>query len=81
MMMREVLCPDTYLSGVLVEETIRGISTAKHYIGKCNGNRQFRKDLICAVNEQEVQRKPSKINGTTIEVVSSNVDDKTMHET
>jgi beta-glucosidase len=32
-------------------------------------------------NEQETQRNPSVVNGTTIEAVSSNMDDKTMHET
>jgi hypothetical protein len=34
-----------------------------------------------AVNEQEIQRNPSTVNDVTIEAVSSNVDDKTMHET
>jgi beta-glucosidase len=37
--------------------------------------------LTSAVNEQEIQRNPSVVNGVTIEAVSSNVDDKTMHET
>jgi beta-glucosidase len=37
--------------------------------------------LTLAVNEQEIQRNPSTVNGVTIEAVSSNVDDKTMHET
>ncbi|KAJ4370295.1 hypothetical protein N0V86_009032, partial [Didymella sp. IMI 355093] len=32
-------------------------------------------------NEQETQRNPSTVNGTTIEAISSNIDDKTMHET
>jgi hypothetical protein len=32
-------------------------------------------------NEQEIQRNPSTVNGTTIEAISSNIDDKTMHET
>jgi beta-glucosidase len=31
-------------------------------------------------NEQETQRNPSTGNGTTIEAVSANIDDKTMHE-
>ncbi|KAF2727042.1 avenacinase [Polyplosphaeria fusca] len=63
--------PDAYLSGVLVEETVLGMQSAgvqactKHYIG----------------NEQEVQRNPSRVNGTTVEAISSNIDDKTMHET
>lgn len=31
-------------------------------------------------NEQETQRNPSTVNGTTIEAVSSNIDDRTIHE-
>ncbi|KAF2686783.1 glycoside hydrolase family 3 protein [Lentithecium fluviatile CBS 122367] len=67
----EGFSPDSYLSGVLVEETVTGIQSAgvqactKHYIG----------------NEQEIQRNPSTVNGTTVEAISSNIDDKTMHET
>ncbi|KAH7402943.1 beta-glucosidase 1 [Pyrenochaeta sp. MPI-SDFR-AT-0127] len=68
----EGFSPDAYLSGELVAETVEGIqstgvqATTKHYI----------------VNEQEIQRNPSlNTNGTTIEALSSNVDDKTMHET
>ncbi|KAH6625224.1 glycosyl hydrolase family 3 N terminal domain-containing protein [Boeremia exigua] len=67
----EGFSPDSYLSGVLVEESVMGIQSAgvqsctKHYIA----------------NEQEIQRNPSTINGTTIEALSSNLDDKTMHET
>ncbi|KAL1643209.1 hypothetical protein SLS61_009358 [Didymella pomorum] len=62
---------DPYLSGVLAEETIHGIQSAgvqactKHYIA----------------NEQEIQRNPSTVDGVTIEAISSNIDDKTMHET
>jgi beta-glucosidase len=37
--------------------------------------------LTSTVNEQEIQRNPSAVNGVTIEAISSNVDDKTMHET
>lgn len=67
----EGFSPDSYLSGVLVEETVVGMQSAgvqactKHYIG----------------NEQETQRNPSTVNGTTVESLSSNIDDKTMHET
>ncbi|KAF2643762.1 avenacinase [Massarina eburnea CBS 473.64] len=67
----EGFSPDAYLSGVLVEETVLGMQSAgvqactKHYIG----------------NEQEIQRNPSTVNGTTVEAISSNIDDKTMHET
>ncbi|KAK7186066.1 beta-glucosidase G 1 [Paraphaeosphaeria sporulosa] len=67
----EGFSPDAYLSGVLVEETVLGIQSTgvqactKHYIG----------------NEQEIQRNPSTVNGTEVEAISSNIDDKTMHET
>lgn len=37
--------------------------------------------LTAAANEQEVQRNPSTVDGVTIEAISSNIDDKTMHET
>ncbi|KAI6473218.1 hypothetical protein MCOR16_006241 [Pyricularia oryzae] len=63
--------PDKYLSGVLVEQTVQGIQSAgvqactKHFIG----------------NEQETQRNPSVVNGVQVEAVSSNMDDRTMHET
>ncbi|KAF2140973.1 glycoside hydrolase family 3 protein [Aplosporella prunicola CBS 121167] len=62
---------DPYLSGVGVELTVAGIQDAgvqavtKHYIG----------------NEQETQRNPSvSPNGARIESISSNIDDRTMHE-
>jgi beta-glucosidase len=67
----EGFSPDPYLTGVAAEQTIWGMQQAgvqtslKHYIG----------------NEQETQRNPDKsANGTTIEAVSSNIDDRTMHE-
>ena len=67
----EGFSPDPYLTGELFTETILGIqdsgvqACAKHYIG----------------NEQETQRQPSQNeNGKTIESVSSNIDDRTMHE-
>jgi beta-glucosidase len=69
---------DPYLTGVAMEETITGIQSvgvqacSKHYIG----------------NEQETQRNPSSTSfgsgggpaGPVIEAVSSNIDDRTMHE-
>ncbi|PLB47486.1 beta-glucosidase-related glycosidase [Aspergillus steynii IBT 23096] len=61
---------DPYLSGALVYETVRGIQSAgvaastKHYI----------------LNEQETYRNPQKLNGRNVAALSSNVDDKTMHE-
>lgn len=67
----EGFSPDPYLTGVLFQDSIEAIqetglqACAKHYIG----------------NEQETQRNPSvKEDGTTIEAVSSNIDDRTMHE-
>ena len=81
----EGFSPDPYLTGVGMDITIRAVqstgvqTTSKHYIG----------------NEQETQRNPSTVfpNGTivsniagappggiTIEAVSSNIDDRTMHE-
>ncbi|KAF5011192.1 hypothetical protein FDECE_2678 [Fusarium decemcellulare] len=71
----EGFSPDPYLTGVAMQETILGHqdagvqATAKHYIG----------------NEQETQRNPTyNPNGTLGEVVqealSSNIDDRTLHE-
>ncbi|KAK5130730.1 hypothetical protein LTR08_001717 [Meristemomyces frigidus] len=63
--------PEPYLTGKLFADTIEGIQStgvqacAKHYIGY----------------EQETQRNPSvSPDGNTIESVSSNIDDRTMHE-
>ena len=67
----EGFSPDAYLSGVLVEETVHGMQSVgvqactKHFIG----------------NEQEIQRNPTTVEGTTVEAISTNIDDKTMHET
>lgn len=53
-----------------MDETIRAIqdtgvqATAKHLVG----------------NEQETQRKPTLINGKMVDAVSSNIDDRTIHE-
>jgi len=67
----EGFSPDPYLTGVAMERTITAMQStglqacAKHFIA----------------NEQETQRNPSPgSNGTTIESVSSNLDDRTMHE-
>jgi beta-glucosidase len=67
----EGFSPDPYLTAGLFVETIKGIqdrgvqACAKHFIG----------------NEQETQRQPSQDeNGDTIESVSSNIDDRTLHE-
>jgi beta-glucosidase len=62
---------DPYHSGQLAASNIRGIqsqgviATPKHFLG----------------NEQETMRKPSyRTDGERLEPVSSNIDDKTLHE-
>ncbi|KAK8085760.1 beta-glucosidase G [Apiospora hydei] len=69
----EGFAADPYLTGVAMEETIKGHqdagvqATPKHFIG----------------NEQETQRNPNfDETGTNViqEAVSSNIDDRTMHE-
>ncbi|KXT02631.1 hypothetical protein AC578_1161 [Pseudocercospora eumusae] len=67
----EGFSPDPYLTGALMEDTIKGHqdvgvqACAKHYIG----------------NEQETQRNPStSANNQTIEAISANIDDRTLHE-
>ncbi|KAF4541774.1 Beta-glucosidase 1 [Lasiodiplodia theobromae] len=67
----EGISPEPYLSGIGVAESVIGLqdagvqATTKHFIG----------------NEQETQRNPSTADdGTRIESLSSNIDDKTMHE-
>ncbi|KAL2782933.1 glycosyl hydrolase family 3 N terminal domain-containing protein [Aspergillus keveii] len=63
--------PDPYLAGVAMSESVSGIQAAgvqtvsKHYIG----------------NEQETQRVNStRDDGTIIEAISANIDDRTLHE-
>lgn len=67
----EGFSPDPYLTGVAMERSIRGIqstgiqSVAKHFIG----------------NEQETQRTNKTLpDGSNIDAVSSNMDDRTLHE-
>ncbi len=67
----EGFSPDPYLTGVAAEQTITGMQQSgiqaclKHYIGY----------------EQESQRNPSlSADNVTIEAVSSNIDDRTIHE-
>ncbi|KAH8774203.1 beta-glucosidase-related glycosidase [Hyaloscypha finlandica] len=62
---------DPYLSGSLVFETVRGtqdngvITSTKHFIG----------------NEQETNRNPAtNLAGQHVESISSNIDDRSMHE-
>ncbi|KAJ4361240.1 hypothetical protein N0V95_002058 [Ascochyta clinopodiicola] len=62
--------PDPYLAGVAMNESVVGIQSvgvqacSKHFVG----------------NEQETQRTSTTSNGTVIEAVSSNIDDRTLHE-
>ena len=67
----EGFSPDPYLTGMAFSMTIEGMQSTglqacgKHFIG----------------NEQETQRNPSTTdNGTTILAISSNIDDRTIHE-
>ncbi|CZR50174.1 related to beta-glucosidase 1 precursor [Phialocephala subalpina] len=67
----EGFSPDPYLTGVAMASSIKGIqdagiqATAKHFIG----------------NEQETMRGGSlTANGTLVDAISSNIDDRTMHE-
>ncbi|RVX66938.1 hypothetical protein B0A52_09062 [Exophiala mesophila] len=67
----EGFSPDPYLTGEAAAQTIMGIQR--------NGVQASLKHFIA--NEQETQRMPTTSrNGTTIESVSSNIDDRTMHE-
>ncbi|KAJ5505363.1 Glycoside hydrolase superfamily [Penicillium expansum] len=67
----EGFAADPYLSGILAAESVKGLqsqnvaTSLKHYIG----------------NEQETNRNPeTDSNGHYVEAVSSNIDDKTLHE-
>lgn len=61
---------DPYLTGVATSQTIIGVqenqvqACVKHFVG----------------NEQEVQRTDSTIDGMHVEAISSNIDDRTLHE-
>lgn len=62
--------PDPYLAGVAMNASVSGIQSAgvqacsKHYIA----------------NEQETQRTLTNVDGVEIDAVSSNLDDRTLHE-
>ncbi|KAM5342129.1 hypothetical protein ACJ41O_015160 [Fusarium nematophilum] len=66
----EGFSPDPYLSGIGVEESVKGLqdagvqATAKH----------------CILNEQEGNRNPKTVNGTSYSSISTNADDRTVHE-
>ncbi|OGE55069.1 hypothetical protein PENARI_c005G09866 [Penicillium arizonense] len=63
--------PDPYLAGVAMNESVSGIQAA--------GVQAASKHYIC--NEQETQRVPStRKDGTVIEAISANIDDRTLHE-
>ena len=71
----EGFSPDPYLTGVAMELTIRGIQE--------NGVQACAKHWVAY--EQETQRNPTTVNGSITgavlqESVSSNLDDRTMHE-
>ncbi|RYP69487.1 hypothetical protein DL769_005265 [Monosporascus sp. CRB-8-3] len=66
----EGFSPDPYLTGVAMDVSIREIqragvqAVAKHFIG----------------NEQETQRTRTDIGSNVVEGISSNIDDRTLHE-
>ncbi|PLB49315.1 beta-glucosidase [Aspergillus steynii IBT 23096] len=66
----EGFSPDPYLTGIAMDLTIRGNQdagvqvSAKHYVG----------------NEQETQRSNTPHDGKPVDGISSNIDDRTMHE-
>ncbi|KAI1778099.1 glycoside hydrolase family 3 protein [Hypoxylon cercidicola] len=62
----EGFSPDPYLSGILVSETVSGIQSQ----GVITSTKHF------IGNEQETNRQPTG----DVEAVSSNIDDKTLHE-
>ncbi|KAI0099592.1 glycoside hydrolase family 3 protein [Nemania sp. FL0031] len=62
--------PDPYLAGVAMNASITGIQST--------GVQACAKHLVA--NEQETQRTSTTSNGSVIEAVSSNVDDRTLHE-
>lgn len=75
---------DPYLAGVLVSETVEAVQSvgviASTKVGTF-GEQKHRKPLTDTVqhyigNEQETNRNPSG----NVESVSSNIDDKTLHE-
>ncbi|CEN60534.1 hypothetical protein ASPCAL02970 [Aspergillus calidoustus] len=61
---------DPYLAGIATSATVRGLQDSgvqactKHYVG----------------NEQETQRTLGVINNVSVDAVSSNIDDRTLHE-
>ncbi|KAI0914162.1 glycoside hydrolase family 3 protein [Ustulina deusta] len=62
--------PDPYLAGVAMNASVMGLQSA--------GVQASSKHI--AANEQETQRTSMTSNGNVIEAISSNVDDRTLHE-
>ncbi|KAI3336217.1 glycoside hydrolase family 3 protein [Ustulina deusta] len=62
--------PDPYLAGVAMNASVMGLQSA--------GVQASSKHI--AANEQETQRTSTTSNGSVIEAISSNVDDRTLHE-
>lgn len=77
---------DPYLSGALVYETVEGIQSAG--VGTCTKVRFPQRLQSSGSNlvqhfigyEQETNRNPETVDGVEIASVSSNIDDKAMHE-
>ncbi|GAB7354836.1 hypothetical protein MBLNU459_g5216t1 [Dothideomycetes sp. NU459] len=83
----EGFSPDPWLTGVAVRETILGMQQSgvqatvkrEYHVPAQSGIQLTGLDYIG--NEQETQRNPStSADGTTIEAVSANIDDQTIHE-
>ncbi|KAI0537386.1 glycoside hydrolase family 3 protein [Xylaria digitata] len=62
--------PDPYLAGVAMNASVAGIQSA--------GVQACSKHIVA--NEQETQRTSTTSDGRVIEAISSNVDDRTLHE-
>ncbi|KAI1123205.1 glycoside hydrolase family 3 protein [Nemania abortiva] len=62
--------PDPYLAGVAMNASVTGVQST--------GVQACSKHMIA--NEQETQRSSSTSDGEVIEAISSNVDDRTLHE-
>lgn len=83
----EGFSPDPYLTGVGMDLTIRGVqstgvqTTSKHYIGN-EQETQRNPSTIFPDNTtaSNIAGPPPGVGGITIEAVSSNIDDRTMHE-
>ncbi|KAJ8124262.1 hypothetical protein O1611_g9379 [Lasiodiplodia mahajangana] len=66
----EGFSPDPYLTGVAMNASVMGIQST--------GVQACSKHLVA--NEQETQRSSTTVDGSVVEAISSNVDDRTLHE-